>query len=319
MSISTKITKLFGIKHPIILAPMALVTGGKLAAAVQKSGGLGVLAGAYCDPVFLRTELEKSEGTNPAIGFITWKIKDSPEVLDIALKANPPAIWFSFGDFSPYVKQFKDRGIKIIAQVQTVSQANDAVKFGADVIVAQGTEAGGHGGSRSTFPLVPSIVDAVDPIPVVAAGGVADGRGLAAALMLGAEGVVMGTRFYASKEALASEEYKKILVNSSGDKSVRSTVVDKLRNLDWPAEYSFRFIKNEYMEKLLNGEDKVKNLEEERKKMANAIKDWNPEIWPVVGGEAADLIYDIPSAQEIVEKTIKDARNILLDSKKFLQ
>ena len=135
------------------------------------------------------------------VGFITWSMARRPKLLDMVLERRPPAVMLSFGDVRPHADKIKSVGSLLICQVQTLEQAKDAVANGADVLVAQGAEAGGHGISRSTFPFVPAVVDDAPDTPVAAAGGIADGRGLAAALMLGADGVLVGTRFYASHEA----------------------------------------------------------------------------------------------------------------------
>jgi NAD(P)H-dependent flavin oxidoreductase YrpB (nitropropane dioxygenase family) len=132
----------------------------------------------------------------------------------------------------------------LIGQIQTVAQAKAAVSEGAEFIVAQGTEAGGHGGTRSTRPLIPAVVDAVGNIPVIAAGGIADGRGLAAALMLGAAGVLWGTAFFASRESLSHRNMKQAAFATSGDDTVRSSVVDIARGIDWPAQWTIRTLKN---------------------------------------------------------------------------
>lgn len=200
--IVTALTEMFGLKHPIILAPMDGVSGGHLAAAVSNAGGLGLVGGGYGDPVWLRTELSRAkEATRRpwGIGLITWSIDRS--VFDLALSYRPDAFMLSFGDPWPYAPAIKAAGCKLICQVQGLEEARLAQEAGADIIVAQGTEGGGHGGGHATLPLVPAVVDAVAPTPVVAAGGIADGRGLAAALMLGAHGALIGTRFYASPEA----------------------------------------------------------------------------------------------------------------------
>ncbi|KAJ3083657.1 hypothetical protein HK102_000956, partial [Quaeritorhiza haematococci] len=188
----TELTDILGIIYPIICPPMAGVTGGKLAGAVSKAGGLGIIGTGYTsDPKWLRDQMDiaRSMTLNPVgIGFITWTLaeNENTRLLETALDLQPAVIWFSFGDFSPYVELVrshpKTRDTKIIAQINTVDEAIQAVGFGADIIVAQGSEAGGHGAkdNASVFCLVPEVVDAVgDKVPVVAAGGVTDGRQMA--------------------------------------------------------------------------------------------------------------------------------------------
>jgi NAD(P)H-dependent flavin oxidoreductase YrpB (nitropropane dioxygenase family) len=183
VAIKTALTEAFGLKYPIVLAPMASVAGGHLAAEVSNSGGLGLVGGGYGDPDWLREELSlaRDEARRPwGVGLITWCA--TRETVDLALGYEPNAFMLSFGDSSPYASVIKETGCKLICQVQDIEGALAAEAAGADFIVAQGTEAGGHGAEHaSTLPLVPAVVDAVDATPVLAAGGIADGRGLAAA------------------------------------------------------------------------------------------------------------------------------------------
>src|SRR5215218_9025552 len=202
MTIRTAITEAFDLEYPIVLAPMGWISGGRLAAAVSNAGGLGLIGGGYGDPAWLRQELDLVRAATErqwGVGFITWHA--DRESVDLALSYNPSVVFLSFGDPLKYAPLIKAAGCSLICQVQEVEEARQAVAAGADVIVAQGSEAGGHGAVRATLPLVPAVVDAVAPIPVLAAGGIADGRGLAAALMLGAQGAVLGTRFSAASES----------------------------------------------------------------------------------------------------------------------
>ncbi|MES3012178.1 MAG: nitronate monooxygenase, partial [Pseudomonadota bacterium] len=201
--ITTALTGMFALEHPIVLGPMGGVSGGRLAAAVSNAGGLGMVGGGYGDPAWLHAELTRvTAETRKAwgVGLITWSVDRS--IVELVLSYRPQAVMLSFGDPRPHAAVIKAAGCRLICQVQDLAGARLACEAGADLIVAQGTEAGGHGGGRATLALVPAVVDAVTPIPVVAAGGIADGRGLAAVLMLGAHGALIGTRFYASDEAL---------------------------------------------------------------------------------------------------------------------
>ena len=199
MAIHNRLTQTLGIEHPVLLAPMDLVSGGRLAAAVSHAGGLGLLGGGYGDGDWLDQEWQRAGNARIGCGFITWSLAKRPEVLKRALAHRPAAIMLSFGDPRPFAPAIRDAGARLICQVQTLSQAREAMEAGADVIVAQGTEAGGHGMSEPLFTLLPQVVDACPDMLVVAAGGIADGRGMAAALMLGAQGVLMGTRFPRSR------------------------------------------------------------------------------------------------------------------------
>ena len=246
--IITALTEMFALEHPIVLAPMGGVSGGRLAAAVSNAGGLGLVGGGYGDPAWLRSELAqvKDETRKPwGVGLITWSA--DADVVELVLSYRPQAVMLSFGDPRAHAALVKTAGCRLICQVQDVAGAHLAREAEADIIVAQGTEAGGHGGERSTLPLVPAVVDAAGAIPVVAAGGIADGRGLAAALMLGAHGALIGTRFYASEEALGHDQAKQRIAAAHGDETGRTAVFDVVRDLPWPAEYTGRALRNRFM------------------------------------------------------------------------
>lgn len=204
MEWSTAFTEMFGVRYPIALAPMGGSAGGELAAAVSRAGGLGLLGSANGDAEWLAREapIVAATGKPWGVGFLTWSI--DVDAVDVALSYGPGAVMLSFGDPSPYAKRVREAGALLIVQVCDLEEAERAAGLGADVIVAQGTESGGHGAShgRSTLPFVPAVVDLVAPVPVLAAGGIADGRGVAAALALGASGALIGTRFQATAEAL---------------------------------------------------------------------------------------------------------------------
>ena len=229
MAINNRLTQTLAIEHPILLAPMDVVSGGKLAAAVTHAGGLGLLGGGYGDGGWIEREWTRAGNARIGCGFITWSLAQRPELLKSVLARQPAAVMLSFGDPRPFGAAILAAGAKLICQVQSVAQAREAADAGADVIVAQGTEAGGHGQSQPLFTLLPQVVDACPDVPVAAAGGIADGRGLAAAMMLGAEGVLIGTRFYASQEADGHPEAKRRIVAAEGGQTVRSIVFDLSR------------------------------------------------------------------------------------------
>src|SRR6185503_15493115 len=184
MSIETSLTRRLGISHPVLLAPMDVVADARLTAAVSDAGGFGILGGGYGDEHWLARELDLLQRSRArfGVGFITWSMAKQPKLLDLALERKPTAIFLSFGDPKPFVDRIKRAGALLICQIQSVALAKDAAAAGADIIVAQGTEGGGHGASRGLVTLVPEVVDALGSrVPVVAAGGIADGRGLAAA------------------------------------------------------------------------------------------------------------------------------------------
>lgn len=302
--IATALTDMFGLDHPIVLGPMGGVAGGRLAAAVSNAGGLGMVGGGYGDPDWLDTELAlvKAQTNRPwGVGLITWSIGDG--ILEFALRAKPHAVMLSFGDPSPYASAIKAAGCKLICQVQDVAGAVQARKAGADIIVAQGTEGGGHGGARGTMPLVPAVIDASGTVPVVAAGGIADGRGLAAALMLGAHGALLGTRFYASREALGHDQAKQRIVNAEGEQTQRTRVFDIVRGYDWPNGYTGRALHNAFMSRWTGKEDEL----------AEQSATVSPEFWAaasdgdydtamVWAGEVVDLIHKVESAGDLVAR-----------------
>jgi len=302
--ITTALTEMFGLKHPIILGPMGGVSGGHLAAAVSNAGGLGLVGGGYGDPAWLHAELSRVQETTRrpwGAGLITWAA--NPGVVDLVLGYRPHAVMLSFGDPRPYASAIKAAGCKLICQVQGLEEARLAQEARADLIVAEGTEAGGHGGSRATLPLVPAVVDAVAPTPVVAAGGIADGRGLAAALMLGAHGALLGTRFYASVEALGQEGAKQRIVAAHADQTARTRVFDIVRGYPWPPIYTGRAIQNGFMERWHGRESNLsKVLETERAGYRGAALAGDYDTAVVWAGEGVDLIKGVESAAAIVAR-----------------
>lgn len=311
MVISTPLTELLGIEHPILLAPMAGVSGGALAAAVTSAGGLGILGGGYGDANWIQTQVEATGNQRIGIGFITWSLARQPELLDRALAHGPAAIMLSFGEIDSFASKVKDAGAHLICQVQSVADARAVAAQGADVIVAQGTEAGGHGATRSTLPLVPAVVDAVAPIPVVAAGGIADGRGLAAALMLGAAGVLMGSRFYVSREALAADTAKEHATGASGDATLRSSLPDIARRIDWPAQFTIRTLRNPFIDRWYGKDLELRVNEAEKDRYVAARDAGDIQTAAVILGEVVDLIRDVPTAGDILRRVVGDAESLL--------
>ena len=310
--IQTALTRLLGLQHPILLAPMGSAAGGKLAAAVTNAGGLGMLGSGYANEATIQQELTQAGNARVGIGFITWALDKNPAALDVALDARPVAIMLSFGDPSPYTARIKSAGCKIICQVQTLDQAKQAAAAGADVIIAQGRDAGGHSGTmRGTIGLVPAVVDAVGSIPVVAAGGIADGRGLAAALSLGAAGVSMGTRFTATRESLWDEAMKERAVASGGDQTAQTRVFDIVRGAAWPAIYPGRALRNAFFERWHGREGELEGQQKqiEPEYLASAADDFGQRV--VWAGESVDLVRDIPSARDLIERIVDQAAAVL--------
>lgn len=314
--IETRLTKRFDIDHPVLCAPMALATGGRLAAAVTRAGGLGLIGGGYCDGGWIAREFVEAGNTAVGCGFITWKLAETPGLLDDVLARGPAAVFLSFGDPAPFAPAIRAAGVPLICQVQTLTDAKIAVAAGADVIVAQGAEAGGHGEKRATLTLVPEVADWLAACApgtlLVAAGGIADGRGLAAALMLGADGVLVGSRFWASAESLAAPGMTDAAIAASGDDTIRSTVMDVARGLTWPDRFTARVLKNPVTERWHGDpEGLAANAEAVAESWKEGWAAGDPERANAFVGEAAGLIRDRPPAAEILAEMVAGAERLL--------
>ena len=316
MSFNTALTQRLGITHPILLAPMDLVADARLTAALSSAGAFGILGGGYGDENWLTRELDLLENSRVrfGVGFITWSMAKQSQLLDRALERKPAAIMLSFGDPGPFVDRIKRTGAILICQVQSVGLAREAVASGADILVVQGSEAGGHGASRGLIALVPEVLDAIGTsIPVVASGGIADGRGLAAALILGASGVLMGTRFYATEEAAGAQAAKERIRAATGDDTLRSIVFDISRGNVWPAPFTGRCLRNAHTDRWFGREvELMQHLEQESTRYAAARRDENFDVAAVIAGESAGLVRDISSARAIVERVVREASMLLM-------
>lgn len=314
--IETRLTKRLGLKHPIIQAPMAFAAGGALASAVSQAGGLGLIGGAYGDEAWISDQFEAAGNQQVGCGFITWSLKDKPELLDRVLEREPSAVFLSFGNPASFVNQIKAANIPVICQIQTLKDAKHAIDVGADIIVAQGAEAGGHGENRGTFTLVPEVADYISnhapETLLCAAGGVGDGRGLAAALMLGADGALIGSRFWASNEALVHPKMLQAAIDANGDETIRTNVVDVVRNIDWPKRYSARILRNEFSDKWHDDVDGLRvNITAESKKWRDALAVGQATIANAFVGEVAGLIMGSKPAPEILADIVNEAELLL--------
>ncbi len=313
MALSTRLTARLSLQHPIISAPMAFAAGGRLASAVSAAGGLGLIGGGYGDQAWLEEQLELVDpGAAFGCGFITWSLARQPQLLELVLERKPKAIFLSFGDPAPFADRVKRAGATLICQIQTLRDADHAIGCGADIIVAQGAEAGGHGEGRGTFALVPEVADLIarraSQTLLCAAGGVGDGRGLAAALMLGADGVLVGSRFWASKEASVGVRMHAAALAACGDDTIRSQVMDLARKLDWPTRYTARVLKNAYTAKWHGREAELMAVaDEEAAKYRQAWSEVYPEGSNTFVGEVVGLIDEILSAGEIIRRLVEDA------------
>lgn len=318
MAFETPLTRLLGIRHPILLAPMGAVAGGDLARAVTQAGGLGLIGVGYHGADFIERELDAAQGARVGVGFITWDLARDAGRLDVALARRPALVQLSFGDATPFVQRIKSAGAKLALQVQSLTDARRAAELGADIVVAQGTEAGGHGAARALFPLLPAVVDAVAPLPVVAAGGIADGRGLLAALALGASGALIGTRFIAADESLSPDEVKAKLLISSGDSTLRTRVFDLVRGIPWPEPYTGRALVNQFSRAWHGRESELEQaLASEGPRYAAAASAEDLDTALVWAGEGVDLVQRLEPAQAIVETIIAESHAALARTNAF--
>jgi nitronate monooxygenase len=318
VTIATRLTRRFRIEHPIVVAPMTPASGGALASAVASAGGLGLLGGGYVDRVWFEAESARVTRSDVGAGFITWSIPDDPGLLDVALERHPRAMMLSFSNPGPYAARIKKAGVPLICRVHTLDHALRAVDVGADVVVAQGTEAGGHGWAlRSTMPFLPSVVDALaaraPDVLVLAAGGIADGRGLAASLMLGADGVLMGTRFCATQEALVPDVAKAKVVAASGDETMPTSAYNIVRGGIWPPSCTGRVMRNDFVEKWIGHEREPAGVHaDEIRKIEGALQTDDVETANGTVGETMGLVHDIPKAGDLINRIVAEASDRLM-------
>ena len=311
-TLSTRLTRVLNVRYPIVSAPMAFAGGGALAAAVTRAGGLGLIGGGYGDPVWLEDQFDAAGDQRVGVGFITWSLRKSPSLLTDVLKHRPAAVMLSFGDPRPFLDDIRGAGATMICQCQDMEHVEDAVEVGADVVVAQGAEAGGHGALRGTLSFVPEVADFLaehspDTL-LLAAGGIADGRGLAAALMLGADGILVGTRLWASKEALVKPGHHNAILESNGDGTLRTRVADIARQIPWPRGFTARIRRNAFTDRWHGREDALEsNVAVEGPRYRQAFLEGDPDNTGVWFGEAAGLIHAIEPAAVIVERMVAQA------------
>lgn len=314
--ISTRLTARFGLTHPIVSAPMAYAAGGALAAAVTSAGGLGLIGGGYGDAAWLDREFAVAGNQRVGCGFITWSLSRNPALLEAVLTRSPAAIMLSFGELASFAPAIRNAGAALICQCQTLRHVREALDAGAGIIVAQGAEAGGHGQSRGTITLVPEVADflarqGADAL-LLAAGGIADGRGLAAALALGADGVLMGSRFWATKEALVHPRHHEAALAADGDATIRQRATDIARGLDWPHEFTARVLVNDFVRRWDGREDELREgSTTHRQDYFAALAEGDPQRAGVHIGECVGLIRDVPSAAEVVAQTVVEAVRVL--------
>jgi nitronate monooxygenase len=308
----TAFTSRFGLDHPIALAPMGGSAGGALASAVSDAGGLGFVGCGGGDQPWLDRELGLVSTTRSwGVGFLTWGV--SAPAIARALEFGPSAVLLSFGDPAPFLPLVRDAGAAVVLQVGDLESARRAVDLGADVIVAQGVESGGHGWStgRGTMAFVPVVVDLAGSIPVLAAGGIADGRGVAAALALGASGALIGTRFQATPEAVVDPRISTALVEGRAEDTVRSSVLDVVRGSSWPSQYPGRSLPHPLLSLWQDREEELRASPEAVVAAYRAgIADGSvpPPVW---AGEGLDLVTSLVPAGELVRQIGEQAAAVL--------
>jgi nitronate monooxygenase len=319
--LNTRVCALFGVEHPVLNAPMG---GGdapaELAAAVANAGGLGLIGGTTIGGVdWLVDQIRRARDLTDrpfGVGVISH-LPGAAELMAAALDEGIRIIAHSFADPTPFVGTAHDAGAKVVCQVRSVTEARRAADAGVDAITAQGTEAGGHTGRMSTFPLVPLVVEAVAPVPVIAAGGIADGRGIAAALMLGAEGVWIGTRFLATHEAGVPPEHKTRVIAATGEDTVLTDVFDIARRIPWPADVSGRALRNRFSERWEHRVEELRaRVAEQGPTGVGADAEASVDEAAVWAGEAAAFVHAAESAGDVVRALVDDAVRVLRDRPK---
>ncbi len=312
VALRTAFTELMNVDAPVALAPMGGMAGGALAAAVSNGGGLGLVGGGRESRDWLERELRLvTEMTDKpwGVGFQTYAA--SREMVDVALTYRPHAVMLSFGDPVELARPVLGAGVRLIIQVCDLEEAQKALDVGAHVIVAQGVEAGGHSGTRSTLPFVPIVVDLAGPTPVLAAGGIADGRGLAAGLCLGAAGALVGTRFEVSAEAIVDAESVKAILDGGGGDTERSRILDIARGAPWPSSYRARTLRNDFIDRWRGREAELESDEAAKADYLAAAATGDLSVVPVWASEAIDLITSLSPASDLVAQLVLEAEEAL--------
>jgi nitronate monooxygenase len=313
VALATRLTRTLKLSCPIVSAPMAFAAGGALAAAVTQAGGLGLIGGGYGDAAWLEREFAAAQGARVGVGFITWSLARTPSLLTGVLRHQPAAVMLSFGDPRPFADEIRRAGAALICQCQDMRHVAEAIEAGANVIVAQASEAGGHGALRGAMSFVPEVADHLAAHSLqtllLAAGGIADGRGLAAALMLGADGILMGTRLWASTEALVAAGHHRAILATAGDGTLRTRLPDIARELPWPPGFTARIRRNAFTDRWHGNEQALQAaVAVEGPKYKQAFEAGDPDHTAVWFGEAAGSIHAIEPAATLLHRTVAQAR-----------
>ncbi|MDQ2903331.1 MAG: nitronate monooxygenase [Ktedonobacteraceae bacterium] len=312
----TYLTTSWHLRYPIIGAPMAYAGRGRLAHAVSQAGGLGMIGIGSKESVELVAQeaaIARGSGqTRFGIGLMAWAIELRPELLQAALQAQPFLISISFGSPAPYVEMLHQQGIHLATQVHSRAEAMQAEQAGVDLIVVQGTEAGGHTGQVSTLPLLQSVLGAVR-VPVVAAGGIASPPGVAAALAAGAEGVWVGTCLLASPECENTESARSRIVQAQETETVLTRAFDVAQGIPWPVEYPGRALRNSFTDQWHQQTGRLAQDEGARQQLAEAIKSRDYNLAQIYAGEAVGLVKREQPAAEVIRQLGDGAEQLLRD------
>jgi NAD(P)H-dependent flavin oxidoreductase YrpB (nitropropane dioxygenase family) len=312
--IRTPFTELMGIEHPVVSAGMAGHTSGELVGQVSEAGGLGVIGASFLPPQELERMVNRArEITSKPIG-MNLLLYATEDRLEDVLAAEPAVLSTAWPrddqDLGAIFAQAHERGIRVMHMVPRVEDAVIAADAGADVIVAQGNEGGGHIGEIGTAVVVRQVVKAVAPVPVLAAGGLVDGAGLAAALALGADGILLGTRFLATDEGPVEGSYKEAIVASNGDDTIVTTVADTLSGRDWPGAWA-RVRRTRFIQEWQGREPELRRRRDAVWQMLEAAEESDPDYGVMWFGQSAGLIDAILPAGEVVKQVVAEAEEIL--------
>lgn len=318
----TRFTEMFDLRYPIMSAPMALHSGGRLAGAVTAAGGLGSFGGIHPGrgPDWIEAEIAGIRSTTGgpfAVGYITAFLPMFEKLFDAALGAadRPAVVALSFGDPQPWLDRVKEAGVTSMCQVQTIDDAARAVDAGTDVLVVQGTEAGGHTGAMSLLPFVALAAQRWPDVPLLAAGGIADGRTLAAALTAGADGAWVGTAFLATPEAVEVHDvHKELIVASDGGDTVFDRAYDIVSGLPWPDGIGVRLRRNRFTDEWAGREVELLARKEEFMVPPGSVpfdQPPDPETDQVLYGQSAAFVAAVRPAADVLRTICDDAEKIL--------
>ena len=313
--LSTELTRRFGIEHPIISAGMARWAGATLAAAVSEAGGLGTIGTIAASPRAVREEITQLRAAthrpfSANLVCFDWAPFAS-QMLDVVIEERVPVVTLSFGTPLAWVAPVKAAGLKVIVQVQDLETARASIAAQPDAIIVQGTEAGGHTGRRSTLNFAAQMLDEAGDIPIIVAGGIATGRGLAAALAMGAAGVVMGTRFKATPEFNAADDVKAEIVASDGGNTFYGEVVDLVRGGRWPNGVTGRVLQSRFTAEWGSKPDALVDAVKSQPEQFGEAMENDPERRLNWAGESSGLIHELQPAGDIVRRVSAEAETLL--------